>query len=173
MIELIIFLAKIKTYFREIVNWLKLLCLLLIFVSVYYRSSGQIHDKPQNYHPNIDVVTILIVFLKGIHSLQISEKFRNLTQITIETLKGLIPVISLIAIIVSMFAFMDYVSAEDEEQDLNASFSRLYRVLYYDYSDYHEGTTTSSLAFIAFSLIANFVLLNLLIAIVCDNYERV
>lgn len=122
---------------------------------------------------------ILLIMLKAVLTLSIFQSQRTLIQMIKECLVGMIPFLIVVALTVFSFALVNYSLDKEEglhkDKGLFVNLANQYRILFgenpeIEFDSKHIIRWT---LYVVFTLLMCTVMLNLLISIISDEYDRV
>lgn len=125
----------------------------------------------------LDCIMIFCIVQKGINFLFVIKKFRTLFQLVNECIREMIPFLIIVALNVYMFSLMNFVvePVPFAQKDFFEIGGENYRIIF---GENVEGTydflsIPKWLIYYLFTMIINIVMMNLLIAIISDEFDRV
>lgn len=122
-------------------------------------------------------VMILMVMLKAVLTLRISQAQRTLIQMIIECIIGMVPFLIIVAISVFSFALVNYSLDKEEgiDEGLFENLGNQYRILFGENPEieFTYNKLVKWVLYVSFTLLMCTVMLNLLISIISDEYDRV
>lgn len=122
-------------------------------------------------------IMIFLIYIKAILTLRIFEAQRTLIQMILECLSGMIPFLSIVAFAVFSFALVKY--SLDKEEGRETSFlmnlGLQYQIMFGENTElgFKERDIIRWFLYSSFTILMCIVMLNLLISIISDDYDRV
>ena len=120
---------------------------------------------------------VFVVGISGIYSLRALRSFRTLIKTIVACLREMVFFIILLAMIVIIFAIMDY-SIDDQAFNERNYFENLgdkYRTVFNDSPDfiYSKNGALNWIIYYLFTILVHTIMLNLLIKLVSDTYTNI
>lgn len=166
MLELIQITHNVGGYLSNPFNFLEVIANILVIITRF------------DYFAGLNWVMILMICLKAILTLQIFESQRTLIKMIVQCIIGMIPFLTLVTLFVLTFA-MVLLTIEREQNGETNGFSiyalTQYRVLFGENPEYlfKWQNAPQWFLYILFSILMCVVMLNLLISIISDEYDKV
>lgn len=129
------------------------------------------------FHNYLTCLMVALIGIRGIYSLRMFQKFRNLIEAVVVCLKEMSYFIILVASYVIMFAVMNFCIQEKSEDQKNyfEAVGTEYQIVFGENPnlDYEAKGVLQAILYFFFTCLINIVMLNLLIQLVSDTYGDV